>query len=252
MTTIRLNKFLALSGIGSRRKCDDYIQAGRVSINGQTVTSLGQQVSVSADRVLVDGREVKPFTTERVIMLNKPAGYIVSASDTHDRQTVFALLHDVDERIFAVGRLDVDTEGLLLLTNNGDLAYRITHPKYNVRKVYHALVEGIPSEDSLNQLRHGVLLDDGMTAPARVRLLRVRKQTAWVELKIVEGRKREVRRMGEFIGHPVLELKRVAIDRLQLGNLKIGQWRDLTAPEIEQLKRRVNLYETSPKTAQSH
>ncbi len=241
MTPIRLNRFLALCGVGSRRRCDEYIAAGRITISGSVVAEMGFRVSPDSDVVSFDGQPVQAVTVERLIMLNKPKEYIVTAEDTHGRPTVFDLLEDVEERIFPIGRLDYDTEGLLLLTNNGELAHRIAHPKYNVRKNYHALMTGIPSESALETLRQGIMLDDGMTAPAKVRLLRARKDKALVEIKIIEGRKREVRRMGEAIGHPVIDLKRVAIDRLKLTNLAVGKWRDLSKDEVDMLKRRVNI-----------
>ncbi len=239
MSQIRLNKFLAQCGIASRRRCDLLIQQGLVSINGVQMDQLGTQIDPDHDDVEYDGKRVSP-QTEIMIMLNKPIGYLVTASDPHGRATIFDLITGITERLFPVGRLDYNTEGLLILTNWGKLAHKLSHPKYNVRKTYRALVLGVPSPEILNQLRDGVELDDGLTAPAKVRLISSKNKKSWVEIKIHEGRKRQIRRMGEAVGHPVIELKRIAVDRLRLGSLALGKWRYLTPDEIAAFKRRVN------------
>lgn len=243
MAQIRLNKFLAQCGVGSRRRCDDYIAQGLVKINEQVTTKLGTTLDPAQDRVLFKDKPVEP-QQEIFILLNKPKGYLVTAKDTHDRRTVFDLLSEIDVRLFPVGRLDMDTHGLLLLTNSGKLAHRLTHPKFHVRKTYQALVEGQPDEAAIEKLQTGVVLEDGLTAPARARILSRRRQNTLLEIKIHEGRKRQVRRMCDAIGHPVLDLKRVAIDRLRLQNLAPGQWRHLTPGEVAAFKRRVNLTES--------
>ena len=235
---------MAHCGVASRRQCDLLIDRGEVSINGKTIRELGFQIDEERDRVYCHGKPVA-MQAEKMIMLNKPSGYLVTASDPHGRRTVFDLLIGIRERFFSVGRLDHDTTGLLLLTTNGKLSHRLTHPKYHVRKTYHAVVQGVPTEDELEQLRTGIKLEDGITAPARARVIRKRRGTSWLEIKIFEGRKRQVRRMAEAIGHPVIDLKRTAIDWLTLGKLPVGKWRDLTSEEIKKLKNRVNYQEES-------
>ncbi len=246
MKTIRLNKFLAQCGRASRRQGDLLIQQKRVMVNDQIITELGCQIDPVTDRVLVDGQLISP-ETEKLVILNKPEGYLVTARDPQGRKTIYELLSDIDIRLFPVGRLDYLTSGLLLLTNDGDLAHKLAHPRFHVRKTYQVLVAGMPGEKVLDQLRQGVRLEDGMTAPARVRVMKVKKNKTLLELKIYEGRKRQIRRMADAVGFPVMELKRVAIDQLSLGNLPSGQWRYLTDEEVKALKRRVNQAESQPK-----
>ena len=236
---MRLNKFLARCGIASRRRCDGLIEAGQVTINGVVVTEKGICFN-DDDEIRYQGEIVRLQSRDVYLMLNKPKGYLVSAKDTHDRRTVFDLLQGIPERVFPIGRLDQDTEGLLLFTNDGNFAHRLAHPKYNVKKIYHALVEGTPPDEALERLRQGVELEDFTTSPARVKVIRKRKTSAWLEIKIHEGKKREVRRMCAAVNLPVIELKRVAIDGLTLGDLPIGKWRYLRDDEIERLKKRIN------------
>jgi 23S rRNA pseudouridine2605 synthase len=224
---VRLNAYLARAGVASRRKADELIKAGRVRVNGepgQLNTFVGAR-----DRVEVDGREV---ARQRLayLLLHKPAGVVTTASDPQGRGTVVDLVrHEV--RVVPVGRLDVDTTGALLLTNDGDLAHRLAHPRYEVEKVYEAEVEGEPSDDALRRLGHGVELEDGVTAPARVRRL----GPSLIELSIHEGRNRQVRRMLEAVGHPVRRLHRSRYAGLTADDLAPGEWRELGRSEVEAL-----------------
>jgi 23S rRNA pseudouridine2605 synthase len=224
---VRLNAYLARAGVASRRKADELIKAGRVYVNGepgQLNTFVGTR-----DRVEVDGREVMPQRLAYVL-LHKPAGVVTTASDPQGRPTVVDLVgHEV--RVVPVGRLDVDTTGALLLTNDGDLAHRLAHPKYEVEKVYEAEVEGEPSDEALRRLGDGVELEDGMTAPAEVRRL----GRSLVELAIHEGRNRQVRRMLEAVGHPVRRLHRSRYAGLTVEDLAPGEWRELGESEVESL-----------------
>ena len=224
---VRLNAYLARAGVASRRKADELIKAGRVLVNGepgQLNTFVG-----SRDRVEVDGREVtrQPLT---YVLLHKPAGVVTTARDPQGRPTVVDLVsHEV--RVVPVGRLDVDTTGALLLTNDGALAHRLAHPRYEVEKVYEAEVEGEPSDEALRRLAEGVELEDGVTAPAVVRRL----GPSTVELSIHEGRNRQVRRMLEAVGHPVRRLHRSRYAGLTLDGLDPGEWRELGRPEVDRL-----------------
>jgi 23S rRNA pseudouridine2605 synthase len=226
---VRLNAYLARAGVASRRKADELIKAGRVRVNGergQLNTFVGR-----ADRVEVDGRRVSPQRLAYVL-LHKPAGVVTTASDPQGRPTVVELVpHDV--RVVPVGRLDADTTGALLLTNDGELAHRLAHPRYGVEKVYVAEVEGAPSDEALRRLAKGVELEDGRTAPAEVRRL----APSTLELSIHEGRNRQVRRMLEAVGHPVRRLHRSRYAGLTVGGLAAGDWRELREDEIDALRR---------------
>jgi 23S rRNA pseudouridine2605 synthase len=230
---MRLAKYLANSGVASRRASDPIIRAGRVTLNGVTVTDPARDVGPE-DAVAVDGEPVAHGHTERVVyVLNKPAGVVSTARDPQGRPTVVTMVPQT-ERLYPVGRLDIDTTGLILLTNEGDLAHRLTHPSFEVEKTYRAVVSGPPvREPELQALRDGVELDDGRTAPARVK--RVSADT--IEITIHEGRKRQVKRMCEAVGHRVRSLERVAFGPLVLGTLKPGAHRRLSAAEVEALSR---------------
>lgn len=227
---MRLNRFLAHAGVASRRAAEKLIAAGRVSVGGKIVTDPALDVD-EASGVVVDGEPVKPEPLE-VHMLNKPKGVVSTAIDTHGRPTVVDAI-PTTRRLYPVGRLDTETTGLILLTNDGDLANHLTHPRYGVPRVYRARVEGgrISTSD-LRALREGVELDDGRTAPAKAREVR----PGLVEIELKEGRKRQVRRMLEAVGHPVTELERVAFGPLRLTGLAVGRHRRLTAAEIERLR----------------
>jgi len=225
----RLQKVLARGGFGSRRTCELLIESGRVTVNGQ-VAELGRRVDVERDKVAVDDILVSTRAGLVYYLLNKPSGVVTTARDPHGRPTVIDLL-PLEPRVFPVGRLDADTEGLLVLTNDGDLTYHLTHPSFGVEKEYLAQVEGRPSPAALRRLRQGVELDDGVTAPARAAL--VPPQT--IKLTIHEGRNRQVRRMCAAIGHPVVRLVRTRVGPIAERRLKPGEWRPLTQAEVRAL-----------------
>lgn len=230
----RLQKVLAAAGVSSRRHAEKLILAGRVTVNGDVVSLLGTRVDPEQDAVAVDGVPIaRPAA--RTIMLNKPAGYLTTRDDPQARDTVMALAPEIPG-LHPIGRLDMDTTGLLLLTNDGELTYALTHPKHHVDKTYHAWVEGTPDDDALERLRRGITLTDGPTFPAAVRRLRTRDGRTLVEVIIHEGRKRQVRRMLQAVGHPALTLQRTKIGPLTLGDLLEGHWRDLTFEEIHALR----------------
>lgn len=233
----RLQKYLAARGVASRRACEQMILDGRVQVNGETVTQLGLKVWPERDQVKVDGQAVEELPRLRYILLNKPVGYICSVADEKGRRTVLELLEGISERVYPVGRLDYDTSGLLLLTNDGQLTNRLLHPSHEVEKTYLAQVESPLSPGALARLRQGVWLSDGMTAKASVSQRRSKEGRYLVELTIHEGRNRQVRRMLEAVGHPVLRLKRISLAGLDLSGLQAGQWRELSQDEVCRLKR---------------
>lgn len=226
----RLQKVLARAGLGSRRRCEELIEDGLVAVNGE-VAVLGRRVDVDADRIEVDGVAVSVRPGLVYYLINKPHGVITTAEDTHGRPTVVELVPG-EPRVFPVGRLDADTEGLLLLTNDGELTHRLTHPSFGVDKEYLAHVEGAPSRASLRRLREGIELDDGPTAPAKVSAL----EPSVLRITIHEGRNRQVRRMCEAIGHPVRRLVRTRIADLADRGLAPGEWRHLTTAEVRALE----------------
>ncbi len=231
----RVQKVIAQAGVTSRRKAEALILEGRVRVNGEVITELGVKVTPK-DRVEVDGVPVEKESPVYYV-LNKPTGYLSTVEDDRGRKTVLDLMRHVPERIFPVGRLDYDTSGVLLLTNDGDFSYRLTHPKYEVEKVYVARVKGIPPKQKLRQLERGIQLEDGKTAPARVKRLRINKnaQDAIIEITIHEGRNRQVRRMFEAIGHPVVKLTRERFGVIDGRGLNAGDSRELTPHEVKQL-----------------
>jgi 23S rRNA pseudouridine2605 synthase len=226
---VRLNAYLARAGVASRRKADELIKSGRVTVNGEP----GQLNTFVAkhDRVELDGQ---PLTRQPLayVLLHKPAGVITTASDPHGRPTVVELVADRGIRLVPVGRLDADTTGALLLTNDGELAHRLAHPRYEVEKVYEAEVEGEPSDEALHRLQEGVQLDDGATAPAKARRL----ASSRIELAIHEGRKHQVKRMLAAVGHTVLRLHRSRYADLTVEGLAAGEWRELSEQEIARLR----------------
>ncbi|MEX3616210.1 pseudouridine synthase [Paenibacillus glucanolyticus] len=232
----RLQKIMAQAGVASRRKCEELILEGKVQVNGETVTELGTKADPAQDMITVSGKPIK-HEKKVYVMLNKPKGVITSASDPEGRKIVSDYLKGIKERVYPIGRLDYDTEGLLLLTNDGEFANLLSHPKYHVPKTYLATVKGVPHGTELDKLRQGIMLEDGMTSPAEVEYKDVdpdNKQSV-ISITIHEGRNRQVRRMFEAIFHPVLRLKRISYGDLLLQNLKRGLYRHLTADEINQL-----------------
>jgi 23S rRNA pseudouridine2605 synthase len=227
----RLQKILARAGLGSRRHCEELIADGSVTING-TVATLGDKADAATDSIEVDGVRIGTQPGLVYYLLNKPAGVVTTAPDTHGRAIVTELV-PTEPRVFPIGRLDQDTEGLLLLTNDGDLAQRLAHPKFGVEKEYLVEVDGSPTRGELRQLREGVELDDGVTAPAKVVLV----ERTLVRITIHEGRKRQVRRMCEAVGHPVVRLVRTRIGPLADRSLAPGEWRLLAIDEVRALER---------------
>ena len=236
MEEMRLQKHLALCSVASRRASEDIILSGRVSVNGKTVTELGTKVS-DGDTVCVDGKEIIMDNKKVYIMLNKPAGCVTTVSDDRGRQTVMEYVADIPERIYPVGRLDYNTEGLIFFTNDGDLAYSLTHPKYEKIKVYEVLVKGIVLHGAVDRLIRGVYIDGKKTAPAESEVIEHRRNTSLVRICIHEGRNRQIRKMCDAVGHSVIALRRVAVDGIELGNLEVGKWRHLTRTEVERLRR---------------
>jgi 23S rRNA pseudouridine2605 synthase len=232
---MRLNKYIAQAGIASRRKADELTLQGKVRINGAVMKEPGYDVA-EGDVVEVGGRVVKQDAKKVYIMLNKPKGYITSADDEKDRPTVMALVADIEERLFSVGRLDYNTSGMLLLTNDGDLAYRLSHPKHQIYKTYRARVSGQLSAERAAKLRGGVDIGGFITSKAVVNVIKQAERHAIVEIKIYEGKNRQVRKMFAAVGNKVLDLERTAIGDLYLGHLKEGHYRKLTPKEIEYLK----------------
>jgi pseudouridine synthase len=239
----RLARFLAHAGVASRRHAEDLISAGRVQVNGYTIREQGSRIDPARDVVQVDGKIIQPSSQQVYILLHKPAGYLSTVSDPDGRPTVLDLLPNELRRlrIYPVGRLDNDTSGLLLLTNDGDFALHLTHPRYALEKHYEALVQGQPGNSALNALSHGIVIteDNGRkhkTAPAIVSPLRHVGPDTWLKLTIHEGRKRQVRRMLSTVGLSVLALKRVGIGTLMLGDLPVGKWRYVSEEEITMLR----------------
>ncbi|MBP2649832.1 MAG: rluB [Firmicutes bacterium] len=234
----RLQKIISRAGIASRRHAEDLIVGGRVKVNGKVVTELGCKVDARRDRVEVDGNLLAKEKNV-YILLYKPKGIVSTAQDPEGRRTVTDLVSDIPERLYPVGRLDYNTEGLLLLTNDGDLTHALTHPSNKVFKTYVAEVAGIPTEEKLDKLRLGIKLEDGVTAPARVKIMDVNreKNVAKIEIIIHEGRNRQIRRMFEAIGNPVNKLKRVQLAFLTLEGLRRGRYRRLANEEVESLKK---------------
>jgi 23S rRNA pseudouridine2605 synthase len=234
----RLQKILSQAGVASRRASEQLMLEGRVAVNGVTVRELGSKADPAHDDIRVDGRRIKAVQQHRYILLNKPRGYVTTRSDPQRRPTVIDLLHGVREYIYPVGRLDFDSEGLLLLTNDGDLAARLTHPRHGVARVYEARVLGVPDAHDIDRLARGVTIDGRATGPAQIALRPVGRRgddSATLIITIREGRNRQVRKMCDAIGHPVTHLKRVAIGPIRDPRLPLGRWRDLSAAEVAKL-----------------
>ncbi|HOE95814.1 MAG TPA: pseudouridine synthase [Candidatus Sumerlaeota bacterium] len=245
---MRLNRFLAAAGLGSRRAVEQMIRDGRVAVNGQTVTQLATQVDERRDRVELDGRPVRPAAQTLYLMLNKPRGYDVTRGGRHHHRRVYDLLpREVHPSVQAVGRLDRNSTGLLLFTNDGDLNFRLTHPRHGCHKHYEVLVEGVVDDETLEIFREGIRLEDGPAQAVEVaRLEPTGPETTRLRIVMAEGRKHIVRRMCEAAGHPVLELDRTAVGPVRLGDLARGKVRPLTRREVAALKRSVGLTADPP------
>ena len=230
----RLQKFMARAGVASRRQSEDLIREGRVTVNGRVVTELGTKIDPARDQVRVDGQHVRLAQQHVYIVLNKPRGVLSTMQDSRGRRALGDLV-SVPARLYPVGRLDAASEGLILLTDDGDLANLLTHPRYGHDKEYRVLVNGRLSDETLETWRHGLILEGKKTAPARVEVLGARKDTTLLRVIMREGRKRQIRRVAETLGHPVLELTRTRLGPLDLGTLDAGLWRYLTAKEINSL-----------------
>ena len=237
MSEMRLQRFLAQAGVASRRKAEELITAGRVKVNGRTISELGSKVDPDVDKIFLGG---KRLLVERAVylMLNKPRGYVTTMSDPEGRPTVRSFLVRAGVRVFPVGRLDFNTEGLLICTNDGDLAHALMHPKHEVRKTYHVKLQGLLAADTVSSWQKGVTLDDGVkTSPAEVTLLETTGKNTWIEVSIHEGKNRQIHRTAEALGFNVLKLTRVAYGGLELGDLRVGTTRELNRDEVDRLRR---------------
>jgi 23S rRNA pseudouridine2605 synthase len=243
MKLIRLQKALAQAGIASRRTAEELIRKGRVSVNGRIVTDMGERVDPHTDKVYVNQVPVSAPQAKVYLLFNKPRHCVTTTTDPQRRKTVFDYLPDLGVRLFPVGRLDYDAEGLLLFTNDGALANRLQHPRYGVYKTYEVKVKGHVDENALHQLRTGVTLDEGTTAPADVEVMRVLPQATWLKIVLHQGWNRQIKRMGAVVGHPVLKLRRVAFGTLSLGKTNLGAYRLLGPAEVRRLYRSVHLDE---------
>ncbi len=241
----RVQKIMAFAGLGSRRACEKLIEAGRVKVNGKVI-QLGDKADPEKDSISVDGKLLR-FSQQRIyIALNKPRGYLSDIDENHPRPTVNDLI-GLSEPLFAVGRLDLDSEGLILMTNDGELANRLTHPRYRHEKEYEVFVIKTPDQEQLEIWRRGVVLEDGTrTLPAQVEIMGSYSNGAWLRIILREGKKRQIRKVGARIGLPVSQIKRVRIGTLRLGKLKSGEWRNLTEREVYQLRKYAGLIKDHP------
>ena len=232
---MRLQKYMAQCGVASRRKSEELISQGFVSVNNIVEITLGTKIDPKKDIVKVKGKRIQLEKNNIYIVLNKPIGIVSSVKDEKGRNVVGDLIEDVDERIYPVGRLDIDTTGLVLLTNDGETAYKLTHPKNKIQKKYIAIVDGVPNKIELERLRNGIRLDGRMTAKAIVKMVKNFGEDSILEVTITEGRNRQIKRMFETINHPVKKLKRVSLGKIELRGLEIGNWRYLDEEEIQYL-----------------
>lgn len=238
---VRLQKILSTAGVASRRASEQLILEGRVTVNGETVRELGTKADPDIDAIKVDGRRIKTHVPPRYIVLYKPKGYVTTRKDPEGRRTVMDLIGEGDY-IYPVGRLDYDTEGLLLMMTDGELAARLMHPRHEVDKVYEVIVMGIPDPRAVDKLRKGVFIEGGRTSPADVHVdntVKGIRPTTKLTVTIREGRNRQIRKMCSAVGLPVRDLRRIAMGPIGLGHLKLGQWRDLTPGEVRRLKEAV-------------
>ena len=237
----RLNRIISSAGLTSRRKADEWIKSGRVTVNGQLVTEPGMQALWGVDRISVDGQEIPKPTQRTYLVLNKPFGYICSLSDPQARPLVGDLLKDIPQRVYPVGRLDFDTLGLLLLTDDGEWAHRLTHPRYRVPRTYKVTVEGRMSDEAVDKLRKGVCLGGRPSGSSKVTVITRNEKQSVIRMTITRGRSRQIRRMLEAVGYRVIHLIRTGFGMLGLGNLKVGEYRHLEAEELVQMNKMVGL-----------
>jgi len=237
----RLNKIIAIAGITSRRRADELISSGLVSVNGLVEKRVGSKAVWGVDLINVDGHPIPDPPKKIYLLLNKPFGYVSTLHDPEGRPIIRDLVKDVKERIYPIGRLDFDSSGLLILTNDGDLAFRLMHPKFHIPRTYKVIVEGSISDKSVEKLTNGVTLDDGPTNPARVRIIEIKQGRSVVRITIFEGRSREIRRMCEAVGHKTLKLTRIGYGNLTLGDLKVGKYRHIINVEVKALRKSVGL-----------
>lgn len=235
---IRLNRFLAMAGIGSRRNCDTYILEGRVTVNDEVVERLGMRVDPIKDKVLFDGKEISAPEDHIYILLNKPLRTVTTAKDDRKRRTVIDLI-GAPNRLFPVGRLDYNTTGALLITNDGELAYYLIHPRFMVKKVYRVMLNRMIRPIDLHHFQNGIMLDDRKTAPCKARELRRMGNRSYLEVELHEGRNRQIRRMFEILGYHVEQLSRVSFASLDINDLNPGEWRELSKKEVDRLKKLV-------------
>lgn len=234
---MRLQKYMAHCGVSSRRKCEDIIKEGRVKVNGKLITNMGVEINPDIDKIMLDDKVLKLKEEKIYIILNKPRATVTTVTDQFNRKTVIDQIHWKGTRIYPVGRLDYDTEGLLILTNDGGLAYSLTHPSLQIEKEYVCLVKGFPTSNNLLKLKNGIDIGGFVTSPAKIKLLKAQNNNGLFSIIIREGKNRQIRRMFEAINHPVLYLKRIRVASLKLGNLQVGDWRYLTSEEIKLLKK---------------
>ncbi len=232
----RLQKIISAAGIASRRAAEQLILEGRVRVNGKVVTELGSRADAGNDHIKVDGKLINPKQPKTYLVLNKPAGYVTTMSDPEGRPIVQNLLKGIKTRVYPVGRLDYNTEGMLLLTNDGDFAHLIMHPRHELPKTYLVKIKGVLVAEDVDKLEKGVYITEGRTGPAKVRLIRKEEANSWIEITIHEGKKRQVRRMLDHVGHSVIKLKRVKVGNLALGDLPSGMCRHLTPAEVKGLR----------------
>ena len=235
---MRINKYIASCGIASRRKAEELILENRVKVNGNLINELSFQINEKKDKVEVDGKLIGLEEKLVYIMLNKPEGYVTTVKDQFDRKSVIDLVKDIDARVYPIGRLDYETSGLLLLTNDGDLTYKLTHPKHEGDKTYIATVKGIPTQNEITNFEKGLYIEDYKTSPAKIKIVKknIEKNYAVCEIKIHEGRNRQVRKMCKAINHPVMNLRRKAMGKIVLKDVEIGKYRHLTIEEVNYLK----------------
>jgi pseudouridine synthase len=234
----RLQKILSNAGHASRRHAEKLIAEGRVKVNGVVVTHLGFKADPRKDHIRVDGKPISKFEPKVYLVLNKPRGCVTTLDDPLGRPTIRDFLHGEKKRVYPVGRLDFDSEGLLILTNDGELHHRLSHPRYGIPRTYLVKVRGIPDPAAMRRIRDGVALDDGVTLPAKVHTVKRLKRNSWMRLTVYEGRNKLIKRMCDAISHPVIRLRRIRYGSLNLGDLNLGKYRYLTSKEIDELKGR--------------